>query len=54
MTPLEALPRDTQQRIADLSERRQHSDSMQFTKADAEELAAWELYLSDLKNEAAS
>ena len=44
----ETLPRDCQERIADLTERRQHDDTMVFTAQDAAELAAWETYLGEI------
>lgn len=50
VTPLSTLPRDCQERIANLSERREHAATMQFTADDAAELAAWEAYLAELHN----
>jgi len=48
MTALDTLPLDCRVRVADLTERRQHSDTMVFTKVDAVELIAWETYLSEI------
>ena len=48
MTKLNTLPRDCQERIVDLTERREHSNTMVFTAQDATELKAWEAYLAEI------
>lgn len=48
MSALETLPKDCRDRVADLTERRTHHETMAFTAADAEELAAWEDYLAEV------
>ncbi len=45
---LRSLPLDCQERVANLTERRTHWDSMVFTSEDAAELGAWEEYLEEL------
>jgi len=47
---INTLPKDTQELIADLTERRTHCDTMRFTKEDAEQLKAWEGYLKEIEN----
>ena len=48
MLPIDTLPKDTQELISNLTERRTHSDTMRFTKEDAEQLQAWEDYLTEI------
>ena len=48
-TIIETFPQDCQDRIADLTERCTHQDTMKFTAEDAAELAAWETYISDIQ-----
>ena len=49
---LDTLPLDCRNRIADLTERAYHSDTMRFTAEDSAELTAWQSYLDEIAESA--